>query len=455
MTTDQPRGDGSAAIAERLMALPKFGTGLGLHRTEHLLEGLPGHGWFEGLDALKITGSKGKGSVAALTEAILRSLGVRAGLFTSPHLLDPSERIRIAGEPIGERSLAEAADWTLARVAAYEAAHPGDRVGAFEALVTMALWHFARQQAEALVIEAGIGGRYDPTRLVPGGVVALTSVEREHERLLGETPELIAFDKSDLCPHGGTLLVGWLDPELVRRLRTYCRLRHVDLVDVREEVELGEPSYDQGLMHFELRVRGHDFGRISSALPGLHQARNLALATSLAWRWLERRDRLSLDALHDAVIDAAATVHWPGRMQRVARDPDVVIDVGHTPESAAAAAATIRALYPERRILLVTGVSRDKHVDEVLAALVPAADDVLCTRAHHMGSPVQAVAERCERLRAGAVWRRVEAVEEAVELARTRAAAKGMVVWIAGGLFLAAEALAHLRGRDPSTLRFF
>lgn len=440
----------------QLVALPKHGRGVGLHRTEALLRRLPWPGWLTALDAIKITGSKGKGSVAALSEAILRALGLRVGLFTSPHLFRFEERVQIAGRPISGAALAAATTWVLDEIAGYEAEHPDDGFGAFEGFVGLALHCFAHAACDTAVIEAGIGGRYDPTRCVPGRIVALTSVESEHAALLGSTPELIAYDKCDLCPSGGTIVVGDLDDELLRRVASYCRVRSVEMVRASELLELSHLRYERGSMRFELRVRGHDFGEIESRLPGEHQARNIGLATIITERWLRHHDRTVDDEqLRRAVVEASSEVVWPGRIETIARDPMTIIDVGHTPGSARAMARTIRQMLPEARILLVTGVSRDKDVRGVLAELVPMADEIVCTRAHHGGSEVEVIATVCESLRPGSVLGCAPTLEEAVDRARERARSQGMIVVIAGGLFLSVEAQVHLRGGDPKALRFF
>ena len=449
-------GSDSAAILDRLLALPKFGEGIGLHRVEALLACVP-RPWLGVLDAIKITGSKGKGSVAASCESILRALDIEAGLFTSPHLLRFDERIRIAGRPISAAELDEHGAALLDARARYEAAHPGDRVAAFELFTALALRHFGARRLEAAVFEAGIGGRYDPTRLVPGSLVGLSSIEREHTHLLGETPELIAYDKADLCPSGGTLIIAALGPELERRLAAYARARRVELLRVDDEVRTSTPRFCDERMRFQLELRGHDLGEIVTPLLGVHQAANLALATALTWRWLERRTPAEIPTIERfgaALRRAAAQLCWPGRSQIVARDPTVMIDVGHTPGSARRAAHTVRALFPEAPILLVTGVSHDKDLEGVIAELAAVADEIVCTRAHHKGAEIEAVAAACETLRPGSVHARAATLEAAVDLARARARERQMIVWVAGGLFLAGEALAHLRGGDPRALHF-
>jgi len=419
----------------RLAALPKFGEGIGLHRMVDFAATLPA-AWLEGLDAIKVTGSKGKGSTSAIAAEILRRLGVRTGLYTSPHLWRFHERIRIDGGPISDQDLVRHGEAALRWKDEYERRNPADRVGGFEVFTAIALAHFAANSVEAVVSEAGIGGRYDSTRIIPGRVVALTSVELEHTELLGKTRELIAYDKADLCSDGGVLVAGHLDKDIARRLRAYCGLRSVELVE----------AADPGAQFSDLRL----------ALPGEHQARNAAVAITAVERWAARhRSDIARDHFEKAVRDAVSTVRWPGRMERISSDPEILVDVGHTPESLRAVAATVERMAGGKPVLLVTGVSADKDVDAILRAILPIATEVICTRAYHKGSDVARIASLCESIRPGIVWRSAEAIEQAVDLAVGRARETGAVILIAGGLFLAIEAWTHLQGASPRDLCFF
>lgn len=450
------KGPHTDATVARIAALPRYGDGTGLHRMRALALDVTPPGWLTRTETLRVTGSKGKGSVAALTTALLDGLGLRTGRFTSPHLRHLAERFQIAGAAIDRARLAEHVERVCARAAAYEAMHANDRFGAFEVCAAVALACFAAEGVEAPVLEAGIGGRFDSTRVAAGAVVALTAVEREHTQLLGDTPLQIACDKADLCPAGGTLVVGRLDGELRRRLAGYCAVRGVELVSVEEIAAVRDVRIDGRHMGFDLTVDGVDFGRVECGLIGLHQAWNAALAVAIVGRWLRRTGRAIDPARWVAAVRAALpAVRWPGRFEVIADDPTVVIDVGHTPGSARATVETLRAAYPGRRVVLLTGVSANKDAAGIMAALVPAADEVICTRAHHRGGDPAALAQLCERVRAGAVSRVEGSLRAALDHAVARAAATDALVLITGGLFLAVEAAVLLDGGDPQRLWFF
>lgn len=439
--------------ASELLSLPKFGNGVGLHRMLWMFEHMPQHGLTADMDVLKVTGSKGKGSTSALCASFLSGLGLRVGLFTSPHLLRFNERIKINGADIEDAALEESWEWFKQKQREYNQIFPGDAFGAFEAFTAVAFHAFARQRVDVVVSEAGIGGRFDSTRVFPGKTVALTSVELEHTELLGNTTELIAYDKADLCPSGGTLLAGRLDAELLRRLKSFCSIRSIHFIE--PAAGISDVAFFEGSMEFSLQCIGLDFGRVRTSLLGEHQAGNIALAIEATWNWLSRnRPDVSRETLREAAIEAMAEVRWPGRLETVHRDPRIVIDVGHTPQSMRSVAMTMKKAFPEKPILLVTGVSNDKDLVGILTELVPVASSIVCTRAYYKGSPAERVAEVCRELGGEVDVVSVDRIEDAMREAISRARERDMTVLVAGGLFLSIEAMVAVEGGDPAALQF-
>jgi dihydrofolate synthase/folylpolyglutamate synthase len=445
----------NSEAATELLRLPKFGAGVGLHRMLWVVDRMQATDWFTNLDVLKITGSKGKGSASAFSSAILSQLGLRTGLFTSPHLFRFNERIKLNGSDISDEELAVSWAWFKNIIEDYSRLYSDDSFGFFEALTGVAFHLFSRHNVAAVVAEAGIGGRYDSTRPFPGKTVALTSVELEHTELLGETTELIAYDKADLCPSGGTLVVGELHQELVPRLRSYCRLRGIRIVEAQAASEISNVEFLGDIMTFSLKCVDLDFGTVSMPLIGRHQAGNAAVAIIATWDWLSRNyPDIDASSFKGSVIQALGAIHWPGRLQRIMERPEVIIDVGHTPQSMRCVADAIREMNPHRAILLLTGVSRDKNVNAVLAELVPIASLIICTQPHHKGTPAGQVAAICRKLRPDLEVISVNNIEDAVRDAIRFASENNMTVVIAGGLFLAIEATIVSQGGKPTDLMF-
>lgn len=442
--------------AEYLMALPKFGSGIGLHRVLEVTRTLLSTPWWAGVAPINVVGSNGKGSVTAITSALLNALGVRTGRFTSPHLHHFSERIQVDGRDIDPGSLAALTDWLDERQEAYRAQAPDEHLGAFEAFTAVALAHFHRSAVEAIVWEAGVGGRYDATRVVAGELAALTSLDLEHTALLGDTLEAIAYDKLDVVGDGATVVVGRMPSSLLRRLRGYAAVRRMDLLSIEEHCRWTSPTHDdQGRMHLSMEVEGLDFGELCFALPGEHQASNLAVGLLVLKRWVERhRPQLAGEPLVQAAARALPSLDWPGRLMVVHDDPRVTIDVGHTPDAARVVAHAVRALA-RRPVLLVAGASEGKQVEQIVAALSTCAQAVVCARAHKNGAPTargRRGLEGCGFL--GPVWEH-DRIEDAVAFALDHARAHGMEILLAGSLYLAVEGILCLQGRDPRNTAFY
>lgn len=445
--------------ADALAAFPRFGNGVGLHRVAHLLREAGSTRWLREQSAIKVTGSKGKGSTSATIASILRVLGFRTGLFTSPHLCTPAERIQVDGVAIGPGVMAERLQGISDARHRYERVHPGDLIGGFEALTVAAAMHMQESGVEASVWEVGIGGRYDPVRLIPGAVSALTSVELEHTAILGSTREAIAYDKSDLCETGGILVCGDVGEEIIRRLRIYAGLRGVSIADASELARIENPRYAHGRMRFELEILERlKFSSLDSPLLGPHQAGNTAVAVLAVLEWLARRhpDLLADTArLSENIARGIAEVHWPGRLERVAGSPETYIDIAHTPASTAATMRTLRSMYPHAPLVAVCGVSVGKDAHGIAGEVRRAADHVVWTQADYKGLSAAELAAMASGGGKDPHTEIIAAGAAALARACVLASAVGGVVIVLGSMYLAVETRTRVKGEDPDLLWFF
>lgn len=443
-------------LLEALLGIPKFGNGIGLHRMVALCSSLSATSWMKELDAIKVTGSNGKGSVSVMIARVLNELGISAGLYTSPHLLEFNERITIGEEPISNSDLAAAFEWFCRQRDDYEQRSPDDTVGAFEAFTAMALHYFSNRKPRTLVSEAGIGGRYDSTRIIPGRLVGLTSLDLEHTALLGSTLELIAYDKADLCPDDGVIITGVSDTSILRRLKAYCGLRGVTVQPASEYSEVRKVLFGESYMELDLSIDGISLDGLQVSLQGVHQVSNVVVAILLVQEWLKRHEPSLLgEQFENALRQGMKSLHWPGRFERLQQNPDFYIDVGHSPDAIKSVVKTVDAALKGKRILLVTGVSYDKDVEGILKMLLPAADAVICTRAYHKGSAVEDIFRIVRNTKTDIPTFVDATIEEAVAHAVDYAREHNMTVLVAGGLFLSMEAAQALRGKNPKDLHFF
>lgn len=456
---------------DRLRALPRFGDGPGLHRMAALRDALLETGGEPAPPAIQITGSNGKGTVAHLTAAILRELGISAGLYTSPHFVRFEERFQIDGRQVPLEELEEAAARVEEAIERFRSDHPRDEVASFEALTALAFEIFRRRGPQVLVTEAGIGGRFDSTRVFePSGVAALTSLEMEHGSILGPTLLDIAYDKSGLCPDGGVLVLGEIEAEIQRRLAGALALRGARLLPVRDrlvwkvhEIAPDRMRCDLDSWDGKLLLSDLEMGVI-----GERQATNAALAVQLVRSWLARTERdFSATKLEAAIHRALATAHVPGRLDRLDPDrlwpavgetekgPEVCVDVAHTPAALEALAETVNKAFRGRPRVLVLGISRGRRT-AMLEPLLRGGGAAVLTRSTYRGEQPERLLSSILKVRRQRVFEIAPTIADALREAGKLAKSLGpdAVVLVAGSYFLAAEAAALAMGEDPTRLGF-
>lgn len=435
--------------------LPKYGGGVCLARMAALLEALAIDRARLQRISVVVTGSNGKGSTAAVCAQIGRSYGLRTGLFTSPHLFRFNERVQIDGVEIDDETFA-GLQRRVETAVAEVSKRLGQQFGAFEALFALACLHFQQSKCDFAVFEAGIGGRYDPVRLVGARQTCVSSVDYEHVELLGNTLELIASDKSDACAAGGTIVYGENCRSLRPHLAEYNRWRGCTPLFVRDDIRIDNEAPAAAGQHFDFRFGDHAIGQLELSLPGSFQVNNAAIAITLFLLWLQReRPGQNSDRIEYAVGDGLREVRWPGRLEVIQSDPLTVIDVGHTPDGIRQSLASLTAIHGAEDWILVTGASRDKKADEIVGALAPAFDTIICTAAYHKGAHGGAIAAAAARANPAAGVRVAATIEDAVRIARELAGAKRRRIYVAGGLFLAIEYATAARGGRAQDLKFF
>ncbi len=395
---------------------PKFGDGPGLERVAAVAATLGTDLTAFGVDGAVIVGSNGKGSTAAMTAALLAQSGGPVGLFTSPHLLALNERFRIDGEDIRDEELKTHWDRVSAAI---EATGLTAQMGGFEFLFLIAADWFAERGCKHTVWEAGIGGRLDPVALIRARRVALTSLDLEHTALLGDTLAEIAREKLGAAPAGATIYVAEScapERDAIEAHAAVCGV-HVRFVAPVPQAPLA----------------------------GAHQRQNAALARVLA----ESIAPISIEAR----ARGFANVRWPGRLETINEAPLIVIDVGHTPDGVRAALSGFQEIRGERDGILVCGASLDKDQREIIGKLAPQFPVIICAAARHKGAPAALIASIAAHIHPEAEITTAESVADARRLALARGA--NSAIYVAGGLFLAAEFKAVHLGRDPALLAFF
>ncbi len=412
----------TGAQAERyLQSLELFGMRFGLDRMRRLMTAL-GHPERR-FASIHVVGTNGKSSTTRMIAAILAHHGLRTGAYLSPHLVSFGERIRIDdhdlnparfGAAVGRAAhAAELVDRSL---------DAGDRVTQFEALTAAAYSELARQRVTVAVIEAGLGGRYDATNVIPSTVQVLTSVGLEHTRWLGPTLTDIAAEKLDVVRDGGTLVLGaGLATEVVELAHRVGAERGAQIVQA-----------------------GSDPG-VSVGAAGAFQRRNFALARTAAEAYFGQLDPA-------AVAAAAAQVRVPGRLQQIGSDPLTLIDGAHNPDGIRALAESLPELVAGRdRVVAVVSVLDDKDAAGMLAGLLGLCDALILTSSHNPRALPPPTLQSLTRQLAGPESEIVGDPRRALTRARELAGPRGVVI-VTGSIYLIADLLITGRRDRASSL---
>jgi dihydrofolate synthase/folylpolyglutamate synthase len=421
-----------------LYSLQKHGIKLGLVTMKELMVrlGMPQTRY----RALHIAGTNGKGSTAAIVAAVLQAAGYRVGLYTSPHLVEFRERIRVNGDMIDESQVALLTEQLKGLC--------GEELSPtfFEYTTAMAFQHFADSGVDVAVIEVGLGGRFDATNVVTPMASAVTTIAFDHQEYLGSTLASIAFEKAGVIKSGVPVVVGRLEDEAWRTIEKVARERQAPLVRLDEEFRTtGETP-----RRFSYRGLGMQYDDLNCALEGRHQLDNAACALAL----LGAAARQGILVTEEAVRSGLGLVDWAGRLEVVEQRPTILLDGAHNPAAATALAdyllrsARFRLFRP---VVLVLGMMRDKNHRGFVEPLRDLVDEVVLTQSDlpRAATPQEIRASTGDLLPHPYV---APSLAEAMVLARGLATPDGLVC-VTGSLMLVGECKAWFRGCGLSPLR--
>lgn len=439
---------------ERSRAMPYDPRRMGLDRVRRLLDRL-GHPE-ERLRIVHVAGTKGKGSTSAMIAAMLSAAGCRTGLFTSPHLDRVEERMAVDGRPCTADELVELVH--LVRPAVEDLDRETAALGSvqarptyFEIITAMALLHFVRSEAEAAVLEVGLGGRLDATNVCTPLLSVITSISFDHTQQLGSTLAAIAREKAGIVKPGVAVVSGVVAPEPREVIRQICRERGCRLIqrDTDFDFDYEPPRHVErapacGLVRYRSAGAERDF---SIGLLGRHQAANAAVALTVATQLQQAGWNLPEAAIRGALRDLS----WPARVEVVARRPAVILDAAHNAASIEALVETLDESFSATRRLLIFATTRDKDHRGMLGHLLGKFDEVFFTR--YLDNPRAVPPEELQALAVELGSRRWPTYAEP---AAAWEAVGGMtspadLVCITGSFFIAAEIRRQLAARPLSS----
>lgn len=391
-----------------------------------------------------IAGTKGKGSTAAMIASVLTASGYRTGLYTSPHLIDVRERIRVNARLISRASLANSVEQLKPEVAWVNSHTAYGCLTTFEVLTALGFLYFAKQNVDCQVVEVGLGGRLDATNVVKPVVCAITTLGLDHTEMLGDTLTKVAAEKSGIIKQDVPLVSARQEPEASAVIEDFC-MRH-SATHVRAGVDVKSDSYleRRGVQLLEIQGR-NDHYHVELPLYGRFQQDNVEVAVGVLEVLAER----GFSITKRSIVDGLRNVRWPGRFQIIRRRPLVVIDGAHNSQAAHELKIAITDFIKNKsygKRILVVGMSSDKNHVAVAQELAELFDLVIATQSQH------ARAATADAL-AGTYVDKVAAVitipnahtalDEAIKLG-----GKDAFICVTGSLFLVGEALqwAHRLG---------
>ena len=381
-----------------------------------------------------VTGTNGKGSTVRMTARLLKEMGLRVGAYTSPHLVEPTERISVDSEPMDP----EAFGASVGDVARFTD-HLRMRATWFETVTAAAFQHFADVAVDVAVVEVGMLGRFDATNIVESEVAVLTNVGLDHTDGVGDWRLAVAREKAGIVKPGASVVCGETDPSVREVFRAAAT---GPVLERGRDFGASRPRLAVGGWVADLHTPYGSHDETLVALHGRHQLDNAALAVAAAESFFDA-------ALPDDVVEEAlAGVSVPGRFEIAGREPLVVLDGAHNPDGARAAAAALEQDFaPAGRRVLVVGMQSGRDIAGVLGALGAGRADlvVACTAPTTRGVPAAEVAAAAAS--AGAAAEQAEDVAEALELALGRAGPAD-VVMVAGSFTVVGAAKVALAERQ-------
>ncbi|MBW2146226.1 MAG: bifunctional folylpolyglutamate synthase/dihydrofolate synthase [Deltaproteobacteria bacterium] len=382
-----------------------------------------------------VAGTSGKGSVSAFIHAILQAAGYNAGLYTSPHLLDFTERIQAGDRPIPVEDLVRLTDWMRARA-------EGLSYTFFEFTTTLALLYFLEQKVDVVVLEAGLGGRLDATNAVVPRVSVITTISLDHTEYLGGRLADIAFEKGGIIKPGIPAVITATQRTVISVLEAVCRERGAPLCLLNRDFRLrGRNRRDFTYLGLSLRLR-----HLETGLAGRFQMTNAAAALAS----IELLSREDFPVAEEHIRRGLREAFIPARLQVVRRNPTVVLDGAHNPGKARQLARAVDEEFTYRSLHLVFGIMRDKDARAVLKHLAPPAKRIFLVRPPGARSADPAALQAILEKRGSDAYV-AGGVSEGIRMAMEDAHPDDLIL-VCGSFYTVSEALAHKAWENKSAM---
>jgi dihydrofolate synthase / folylpolyglutamate synthase len=355
-------------IIDYILQMERFGIKLGLSNITKFLSNIGNP--HEGYPMIHVAGTNGKGSTVAIMEAILIAAGFRVGVYTSPHLVDFRERIKINGRMIEKKFVTDFFGANLKKIESLP-------ITFFETITALAFAYFKEERVDVALIETGMGGRLDATNVISPKVTVITNVESEHTKWLGFKVRQIAFEKAGIIKSGVPVVTAAQNFDARNVIRQVCQQNKCKLISIFDETQWVIKSINRDGSELDIFTRSNKYYNLRLALPGRHQMEN-AICALIGVELLEQQTGLKSSGA--AVAAGFRNVKWEGRLQRISESPEIILDVAHNPAALTRIREYFKEFYANKRIIAIFGILSDKDYHKMLKELDSIAEVIILTR---------------------------------------------------------------------------
>jgi dihydrofolate synthase/folylpolyglutamate synthase len=412
--------------------LPRSGIVWDLKRIERLLARLDNPQNYA--RSVHVAGTKGKGSTSAMIASILKAAGYKVGLYTSPHLLSYTERIRVNGKPIAEADWAKLVEIIQPHVEAENALGDLGELTTFEIFTAMAFLHFARVKGDYQVLEVGLGGRLDATNVIQPQVCVVASISFDHMDVLGDTLAKIAQEKCGIIKPGADVVTAPQFPEALEVIERVCQEKGVRLVKAGKDVTWERVGFNQEGQDFRVKGLKGEY-KLRIPLLGEHQLENAANAVAALELLQEQGAKISTHH----IVEGIKKVDWPGRLQILRKKPWVVVDGAHNAHSMQRLREALAEYFKYDKVKLILGFGADKDIPGMAAEAAQMTGDIILVASKHPRA-VKAETLAAEFEKHGVKPRIAENVKDAMKLALEEVGHNDLIC-AAGSIFVIAEVM--------------
>jgi dihydrofolate synthase / folylpolyglutamate synthase len=433
--------------------IPKYqyASSFKLERMEAILKELGNP--HKSLNIIHVAGSKGKGSTCAITAYILKEAGYKTGLYTSPHLVDFRERIRILDISRSEVSGSREFECMISEedfsrlieeiMPAAEKFREHEKLGKasfFEILTACAFLYFKKTQVDIAVLETGLGGRLDATNITVPLVSGITNISLEHTDKLGDTLGKITREKAGIIKDKGLVVSAFQKKEVSEVLRKACEEKNAELREIGKDIMYSIVDSSAEGQVFDLEGPGYSYKNLELNLIGAHQAENASIGIGM----LKLIDRDKFNIEESSIRNGLKKAVWPGRLQIIQKDPYVILDGAQNSASALALTDSVRKIFNYKKLICVFGISSDKDIKGVSDILDNASDVIILTKAkdNPRAEDISKLRQNFSNSRPGLVESDNidDAMRKALEIAK-----EDDLILITGSLFVVGDAIKYFK----------